>query len=102
MLTGPANEVPAPVNVIPGGIATVIIESFCNALIHSSILILSIISSGFALPFGSTPTGKPASDFLLIISLLIFIADNPLDCVAIGTGMALDHMDLIRSQQQKG
>ena len=28
----------------------------------------------------------------------VFIADNPLDCVAIGTGKALDHLDLIRRQ----
>ncbi|MBS7345173.1 MAG: rod shape-determining protein [Caryophanon sp.] len=32
----------------------------------------------------------------------VFIAENPLDCVAIGTGKALDHIDLIRSQQVKG
>ncbi|OCS88441.1 rod shape-determining protein [Caryophanon tenue] len=32
----------------------------------------------------------------------VFIAENPLDCVAIGTGQALDHIDLIRSQQVKG
>ena len=31
----------------------------------------------------------------------VFIAENPLDCVAIGTGKALDHIDLIRSQQGK-
>lgn len=29
----------------------------------------------------------------------VFIADEPLDCVAIGTGKALDHIDLIRRQQ---
>ncbi|KOO52320.1 rod shape-determining protein [Viridibacillus sp. FSL E2-0187] len=32
----------------------------------------------------------------------VFIAENPLDCVAIGTGMALDHIDLVRRQQTKG
>lgn len=32
----------------------------------------------------------------------VFIAENPLDCVAIGTGKALDHIDLVRSQQLKG
>ncbi|MED3660980.1 rod shape-determining protein [Ureibacillus sp. FSL K6-8385] len=31
----------------------------------------------------------------------VFIAENPLDCVAIGTGKALEHIDLIRSQQLK-
>ncbi|MFC5542215.1 MAG: rod shape-determining protein [Bacilli bacterium] len=31
----------------------------------------------------------------------VFIAENPLDCVAIGTGKALEHIDLIRSQQIK-
>lgn len=31
----------------------------------------------------------------------VFIAENPLDCVAIGTGKALDHIDLIRSHQGK-
>lgn len=31
----------------------------------------------------------------------VFIADQPLDCVAIGTGKALDHIGLIRSQQLK-
>lgn len=31
----------------------------------------------------------------------VFIAENPLDCVAIGTGKALDNIDLIRSQQTK-
>jgi rod shape-determining protein MreB and related proteins len=31
----------------------------------------------------------------------VFIAENPLDCVAIGTGKALDNIDLIRSQQLK-
>jgi len=31
----------------------------------------------------------------------VFIAEDPLDCVAIGTGKALDHIDLIRSQQMK-
>ncbi|KGR78660.1 rod shape-determining protein [Ureibacillus manganicus] len=31
----------------------------------------------------------------------VFIAENPLDCVAIGTGKALDHIDLVRSQQLK-
>ncbi|MEG0473858.1 MAG: rod shape-determining protein, partial [Solibacillus sp.] len=29
----------------------------------------------------------------------VFIAENPLDCVAIGTGKALDNIDLIRAQQ---
>ncbi|WP_042475025.1 rod shape-determining protein [Bacillus ndiopicus] len=32
----------------------------------------------------------------------VFIAENPLDCVAIGTGKALDNIDLIRAQQLKG
>jgi len=32
----------------------------------------------------------------------VFIAENPLDCVAIGTGKALDHIKLIRSQQIRG
>lgn len=32
----------------------------------------------------------------------VFIAENPLDCVAIGTGKALEHIDLVRSQQMKG
>ena len=31
----------------------------------------------------------------------VFIAENPLDCVAIGTGKALDNIDLIRAQQSK-
>lgn len=31
----------------------------------------------------------------------VFIAENPLDCVAIGTGKALDNIDLIRAQQLK-
>ena len=31
----------------------------------------------------------------------VFIAENPLDCVALGTGKALEHIDLIRSQQLK-
>ena len=31
----------------------------------------------------------------------VFIAEDPLDCVAIGTGKALEHIDLIRSQQVK-
>lgn len=31
----------------------------------------------------------------------VFIADDPLDCVAIGTGKALDNIDLIRAQQVK-
>ena len=31
----------------------------------------------------------------------VFIAENPLDCVAIGTGMALDHIDLMRRHQTK-
>lgn len=30
----------------------------------------------------------------------VFIAENPLDCVAIGTGMALDHMNVIRQQSK--
>lgn len=29
----------------------------------------------------------------------VFVAENPLDCVAIGTGKALDNIDLIRQQQ---
>jgi len=29
----------------------------------------------------------------------VFIADSPLDCVAIGTGKALDHLDLMRRQK---
>ena len=29
----------------------------------------------------------------------VFIAENPLDCVAIGTGKALDHLDTIKRQQ---
>ncbi|KYG91642.1 rod shape-determining protein [Metasolibacillus sp. FSL H7-0170] len=32
----------------------------------------------------------------------VFIAEDPLDCVAIGTGKALDNIDLIRAQQLKG
>ncbi|UQW96370.1 rod shape-determining protein [Rummeliibacillus sp. G93] len=31
----------------------------------------------------------------------VFIAENPLDCVAIGTGMALDNIDLMRRHQSK-
>ncbi len=31
----------------------------------------------------------------------VFIAENPLDCVAIGTGKALDNIDLVRAQQVK-
>ena len=31
----------------------------------------------------------------------VFIAEDPLDCVAIGTGKALDSIDLIRAQQVK-
>lgn len=31
----------------------------------------------------------------------VFIAEEPLDCVAIGTGMALDHMNEIRKQQPR-
>ena len=31
----------------------------------------------------------------------VFIAEEPLDCVAIGTGKALDNIDLIRAQQVK-
>lgn len=31
----------------------------------------------------------------------VFIAENPLDCVALGTGKALEHIDLIGSQQLK-
>lgn len=31
----------------------------------------------------------------------VFIAENPLDCVAIGTGKALDHMNLLKRQQTK-
>lgn len=33
-------------------------------------------------------------------SMPVFIAENPLDCVAIGTGMALDHMNVIRQQSK--
>lgn len=29
----------------------------------------------------------------------VFIAENPLDCVAIGTGMSLDHIDVMKKQQ---
>lgn len=32
----------------------------------------------------------------------VFIAEDPLDCVAIGTGKALDNIDVIRRQQVKG
>jgi rod shape-determining protein MreB len=31
----------------------------------------------------------------------VFIAENPLDCVAIGTGKALEHFDVLRKQQSK-
>ncbi|GGA35547.1 MULTISPECIES: rod shape-determining protein [Psychrobacillus] len=31
----------------------------------------------------------------------VFIAEDPLDCVAIGTGKALDHMGLLKRQQTK-
>ena len=31
----------------------------------------------------------------------VFIAEDPLDCVAIGTGKALDNIALIRAQQLK-
>ena len=31
----------------------------------------------------------------------VFIAENPLDCVAIGTGKALDHMNVLKRQQTK-
>ncbi|MEK3981064.1 rod shape-determining protein [Psychrobacillus sp. FSL K6-2836] len=31
----------------------------------------------------------------------VFIAEDPLDCVAIGTGKALDHMNLLKRQQTK-
>ncbi|MEI4769415.1 rod shape-determining protein [Psychrobacillus sp. FJAT-51614] len=31
----------------------------------------------------------------------VFIAENPLDCVAIGTGKALDHMGLLKRQRTK-
>jgi len=31
----------------------------------------------------------------------VFIAESPLDCVAIGTGKALDHMGLLKRQQNK-
>jgi len=31
----------------------------------------------------------------------VFIAENPLDCVAIGTGKALEHFDVLRKQQPK-
>ena len=43
------------------------------ALTISSILILSIISSGFISPEGNAPTGSPASDFLPIIRDAIFV-----------------------------
>ncbi|HLG26204.1 MAG TPA: rod shape-determining protein [Paenisporosarcina sp.] len=33
-------------------------------------------------------------------SMPVFIAENPLDCVAIGTGMALDHMKMIRQNSK--
>lgn len=33
-------------------------------------------------------------------SMPVFIAENPLDCVAIGTGMALDHMNVIKQQSK--
>ena len=33
-------------------------------------------------------------------SMPVFIAENPLDCVAIGTGMALDHMNMIRQNSK--
>ncbi|MGE6488290.1 rod shape-determining protein [Paenisporosarcina sp. NPDC076898] len=33
-------------------------------------------------------------------SMPVFIAENPLDCVAIGTGMALDHMNTIRQHSK--
>lgn len=33
-------------------------------------------------------------------SMPVFIAENPLDCVAIGTGMALDHMNTIRQNSK--
>ncbi|MBQ0139822.1 MAG: rod shape-determining protein [Kurthia sp.] len=29
----------------------------------------------------------------------VFIAENPLDCVAIGTGMSLDHIDIMKQHQ---
>ncbi|WP_019413865.1 rod shape-determining protein [Paenisporosarcina sp. TG20] len=31
----------------------------------------------------------------------VFVAENPLDCVAIGTGMALDHMNMIRQNSKQ-
>ncbi|WP_419959126.1 rod shape-determining protein [Psychrobacillus sp. BM2] len=31
----------------------------------------------------------------------VFIAEDPLDCVAIGTGKALDHMNILKRQQTK-
>lgn len=31
----------------------------------------------------------------------VFIAENPLDCVATGTGMALEHIDLMKRHQTK-
>jgi len=31
----------------------------------------------------------------------VFIAENPLDCVAVGTGKALDHMNLLKRQQTR-
>ncbi|EPD54289.1 rod shape-determining protein [Paenisporosarcina sp. FSL H8-0542] len=33
-------------------------------------------------------------------SMPVFIAENPLDCVAIGTGMALDHLNMIRQNSK--
>jgi rod shape-determining protein MreB len=34
-------------------------------------------------------------------SMPVFIAENPLDCVAIGTGMALEHMNMIRQNSKQ-
>ena len=60
----------------------------------SSILILSIISSGLTPPEGNTPTGRPASDFLAIMREAIFVGDNPerlatpINISGVGTGGA--------------
>ena len=37
------------------------------------------------------------------IGIPCYVADNPLECVAMGAGLALDHLDLIkRSQPAEG
>ncbi|HXG35698.1 MAG TPA: hypothetical protein VNL15_01885 [Dehalococcoidia bacterium] len=37
------------------------------------------------------------------VGIPCYIAENPLDCVAIGAGIALDHLDLIkRSEPPEG